>query len=274
MPGTIESRRPGFWYLTVTHKLMCEHWGIPRRSGILPARDWTPMPPTTPLPATMPSLLWAAGTYGAADLGDARRTARLVDTAARITAHPDASLPAALADPAARKATYRLLANDAVDAQAILAPHTAQTRQAATGDTVLLVQDTTTLDFSTHPASADLGPIAPSHHGHGLFVQAVFAVRPADRLPLGVLAAEAFGRTPAPAGESRLARTRRARESDIWGQLAARIGTPPPETTWVHVADRGGDCYSFFTAASCWPTAPPANSPTCCAPSPRRPAPR
>jgi hypothetical protein len=203
---------------------------------------------TTPLPATMPPSLWAAATYGAADLGDARRRARLVAVGTAVTRDPAASLPVALADPAALKAAYRLLAHDAVDPQAILAPHAAQTRAAATGGVTLLVQDTTTLDYSAHPATTDLGPIAPSHHGHGLFVQTVLAVRPADRLPLGVLGAEAFVRQPAPPGESRTDRTRRERESAIWGQLAETVGPPPPDATWVHVADRGGDCYDFFAA--------------------------
>lgn len=206
------------------------------------------MAPASPLPATMPPPLWAAGTYGAADLSDTRLRTRLVAVGAAIARDPAASLPAAHADPAALKAAYRLLANAAVDADAILAPHAAQTRHAATGGTVLLVQDTTTLDFSAHPATTDLGPIGPSDHAHGLFLQTVLAVRPADRLPLGVLGAEPFVRSPAPAGETRADRTKRDRESDIWGELAARIGAPPAGTTWVHVADRGGDCYGFFAA--------------------------
>ncbi len=205
------------------------------------------MPTATPLLATVPPPVWAPGTFGAADLGDARRTARLVDLAAAIARDPAASLPAALADPAALKATYRLLANDAVDAQAILAPHAAQTRAAATGGVTLLVQDTTTLDFTAHPATTDLGPIGTGD-GQGLLVQTVLAVRPDDRLPLGVLGAEAFVRQPAPPDETRTERGKRARESAIWGQLADTVGSPPEETIWIHVADRGGDCSGFFTA--------------------------
>jgi hypothetical protein len=201
----------------------------------------------TPLPATLPPSLWAAGTFGDVELGDIRLRTRLVALACAIARAPAASLPAAHADPAALKATYRLLAHGDVTHDAILAPHAAQTRHAATGGTVLLVQDTTTLDFSAHPATTDLGPIAKGD-GQGLFVQTVLAVRPADRWPLGVLAIDPFVRTPAPTGESRTERTKRDRESDIWGQLAATVGAPPPDTTWVHVADRGGDCYSFFTA--------------------------
>lgn len=199
------------------------------------------------LAATLSPMAWATTTFAAAALGDARRTARLVSTAAAIARQPATSLPDQHADPAALKATYRLLGNDAVDAQAMLAPHAAQTRQAATGGTVLVVQDTTTLDFSTHHAIDDLGPIAPGTN-QGLFLHTALAVSPADRMPLGVLAAEGFVRTPARTGETRAERTKRDRESAIWGRLAERVGSPPAATTWVHVADRGADCYGFFTA--------------------------
>lgn len=190
---------------------------------------------------------WAAATFGTAALGDPRRTARLVRTAAAIARQPAASLPARLADPAALKATYRLLGNDAIGFEAILAPHTSQTRAAATAGVVLLVQDTTDVDFSTHRAVTGLGPIG-NGGGRGLFLQTMLAVRPDERCPLGVLAATPFVRTPAPAGETRHARAHRARESDIWGTMATQVGPPPAGTRWVHVADRGADCFTFFTA--------------------------
>lgn len=199
------------------------------------------------LPATVSSSEWADATFGHVDLGDVRRTARLVGSAAAIAQHPASSLPGQLADPAALKGLYRLLDADAVRFDAILAPHQTQTRAAATGATVLLVQDTTTLDFTHHPAMSGLGPLA-RQGGQGLLLHTMLAVSPEDRLPLGVLAADPFVRQPAPAGETDTARTRRPRESDIWGQLVTRVGTPPADSTWVHVADRGADCASFFAA--------------------------
>lgn len=199
------------------------------------------------IPAPQPPAAWAAATFGAVALGDHRLTQRLVTTASAIASNPQASLPEQMADPAALHAAYRLLGNDAVRFEAILAPHAAQTRQAATGGTVLLVQDTTTLDYSAHPATTGLGPIS-ALPGHGLHLQTQLAIQPAPRLPLGVLGAAVWARTPAPDGETRAQRTKRARESDVWGRLVTAAGPPPPDTTWVHVADRGADCYGFFSA--------------------------
>lgn len=45
--------------------------------------------------------------FGAAALGDVRRTARLVQLAAALGAQPQASVPQATETPALRKAAYR-----------------------------------------------------------------------------------------------------------------------------------------------------------------------
>lgn len=204
------------------------------------------------IPAMSAAAGWAANTFRAADFGDARLTQRLVTTATAIAANPQASLPRQLADPAALHGAYRLLNNDAVTFDAIIAPHLAQTRQAATGGTVLLVQDQTTLDCSAHPATTGLGPIGPGA-GHGAQLQTVLAVRPAPREPLGVLGAEVWTRSdaadhPPARTETSAQRVKRDRESAVWGRLVTAVGAPPPGTIWVHVADRGADCYSFFSA--------------------------
>jgi len=47
--------------------------------------------------------------FGAAQLGDRRRTRRLVDTGNRILEHPAGTLPDKLRSPAALKGLYRLV---------------------------------------------------------------------------------------------------------------------------------------------------------------------
>lgn len=201
--------------------------------------------------ATLSPQAWAEQTFGTAQLGDARRTQRLVATAAACAARPSRSLPQQLGDPAALKATYRLLANAAVEFAALLAPHQAQTAVlASTLPVVLLVQDTTELDFSAHPATTGLAPIG-NGGGRGFHLQTVLAVQPEPRLPLGVAAAAPWQRQAAPVpDESSAQRAQRRRESDIWARLVAQVGSPPPAVRWVHVADRGADCYSFVAACA------------------------
>jgi hypothetical protein len=207
-----------------------------------------PLPLPTPLPMVLAPARWAEATFAACALGDARRTRRLVAVAERLAAHPDASLPAALADPAMLKAGYRLLHEAAVDVAALTAPHRAQTRAAAAAGVTLLIQDTTEVDYTGHPRVADLGPIGDGR-GRGYLLQSVLAVRPGDGAVLGLAALEPFLRVPqADRGTRAADRRHRARESDVWPRTVAAAGAPPPGATWVHVGDRGADIFAFFAA--------------------------
>lgn len=61
--------------------------------------------------------------FGAASLGDKRRTDRLVRVADRMINHPGGTLPQKMGTPADLKALYRLVDCDAVTHQAVLEPH-------------------------------------------------------------------------------------------------------------------------------------------------------
>ncbi len=100
---------------------------------------------------------WAKRDFGSTDLADARRTSRLVAIAAQVMCHPDASLPEQLKAPKAIKAAYRLLAEGDVTHEAVITPHWERTRRLAGQEpVVLMVQDTTTVDFSHHPTKQGL----------------------------------------------------------------------------------------------------------------------
>ena len=73
---------------------------------------------------------WAQETFGAAQLGDPRRTKRLVRVAGQMAADPQGSLPREMGgDWAALKAAYRLLRADGVTHEAISRPFWQQTRE-------------------------------------------------------------------------------------------------------------------------------------------------
>ncbi|MDQ3782822.1 MAG: IS4 family transposase [Actinomycetota bacterium] len=216
---------------------------------VLPALP-VPVPLPVPVSPVLDPTGWAEQTYGAAQLGDARRTRRLVRTMAAIAAQPAASLPQQLRAWSALKAAYRLLHAPAVTGEAILAPHLAATRAAAaTPAVVLLIQDLTELDFTAHRATVGLGPLGNGYK-HGLLLQSALAVLPADGTVLGLAALDVFPRIPAPrTGERSIDRQARPRESDAWGRLVDAIGPPPAAACWVHVGDRGSDVFTFLSAA-------------------------
>jgi hypothetical protein len=191
---------------------------------------------------------WAQFTFGSALLGDQRRTRRLVRIASDFMRQPHASLPAQARSLAALKAAYRWFESHAISHSAILAPHTRSTRgRAGAEPLVLLVQDTTTLDFTHHPTTEGLGPI-DSGIGRGFFVHSSLAIVPQPRFILGLAHQLPFVRTPAPESETRAQRRKRPRESQIWEQTARAIGSPPPGSTWVHVGDAYSDIFDFIAA--------------------------
>jgi len=192
------------------------------------------------------ALQWAETTFGTVHLGDVRRTQRAVVIASAIAHHPAASLPAQMADEAELEATYRFLQTPKVSYEQLIRPHVAQTReQARQRQQVLLIQDTTEVDYQQHPTTTGLGPIGNGSH-HGYLLQSVLAVVPESREVLGLMHQEPFLRQPAPPGESKRQREQRERESQVWERSVQAIGRPPAGVQWIHVGDRYSDMFPFL----------------------------
>src|SRR5713226_10783930 len=159
------------------------------------------------------ALQWAEYTFGSVRLGDQRRTERAVEIASAIAHHPAASLPAQMQDEAATQAAYRFLQTPDVTYEQLIRPHVEQTRaQAREPKQVLLIQDTTEVDYQHHPTTTGLGPIGNGSH-HGYLLQSVLAVLPGSRQVLGLMHQEPFLRKRAPKGETKRERQLRERES-------------------------------------------------------------
>ena len=196
-----------------------------------------------------PDASWAEDEFGDADLGDVRRTARLVQLATVLGAQPHASLPHAADDPATLKAAYRFFDNDYVRAEAMLASHVqATTRRMRAVPLVLAVQDTTYLDWTDHPATTDLGPLAASSH-QGLLAHTTLAITP-ERVPLGLLQQQVWARDKdVRHNHDHKQRAIGAKESQKWlTSLDAVIAMRAecPATQFVSVGDREADVYDLF----------------------------
>src|SRR6266702_1842475 len=99
---------------------------------------------------------WAQATCGEVKLGEERRTRRAVSLAQAMAREPNVSLPKQLGQPKEVKATYRFLQSAQVKYEALMRPHVQQCEQQPV---VLLVQDTTELDYQAHRTTSGLGPI-------------------------------------------------------------------------------------------------------------------
>jgi Transposase DNA-binding len=190
---------------------------------------------------------WAVETFGSAELGDLRRTDRLVKMATAIAENPSASLPESMRDWASTLAAYRFLDNEDVTHEQIMLPHWRTTHQEAMQHArVLLAADTTDVNLSSHETAEGLGPIGRGKKAQGFFVHTVLAMDAASQQLLGCMYQEPFVRHPAPKGETKAQRTKRVRESQVWERSIQAIGPVPDQQQWIYVGDRGSDIYTFW----------------------------
>lgn len=195
--------------------------------------------------------LWAQHEFTFAPLGDQRRTKRLVNIATHLAASPGGTLPQAFPDWAELKAAYRFFGQRGVSFERILSPHRERTRQACRqpGE-YLLIEDTTLLDYSGHPATEELGVIGDGA-GRGFELHSALAVRveawTLAQQPEGVLVGlfdqQCRRPRPVPEGETRAQRLSRPRKSQTWAAGLKSAGRPPAGSQWVYVADRESDFY-------------------------------
>jgi hypothetical protein len=205
----------------------------------------------------MNAAAWAVREFGGATLGDRRRGPRLVRVAQALAEEAHGTLPGSFGRGAEVKAAYRLLEERDVTYERIIAPHLQRVRAAcgAAGE-YLLVEDTTSLDFTSHGAAQDLGRIGDDG-GRGLWVHSTLALRveswTAAQAPevtvVGLVAQQWWARTCPTIGstrESKKKRLSRPRESQRWASACAVVGRPPVGASWTYLADRESDIYEVF----------------------------
>ena len=197
---------------------------------------------------------WAQTEFALAELGDRRRTQRLVKMASALAHCPGGTLLQAFPEGKDLKAAYRFLSQPQASYERILTPHWARTRRACQepGE-YLLIEDTTELDYTGHGATQDLGFIGDGR-GRGLLLHSTLAVRveawTLEQRPegtvLGLLGQQCWTR-PGPPGkkqrETWRQRVRRPRESQRWARVVEAVGGPPAGCQWIFLADREADFY-------------------------------
>lgn len=181
------------------------------------------------------------------DLGDKRLNNRCLELVKVLGKHPDKSIPKSCGDWSATKAAYRFFKNEDVTREVLLKPHIQQTVERSQGrGEVLAIQDTTYLNYTTHPETDEMGPIGTIDGLQGLVVHNTMAVAAETGEVLGMLGQEVWVREGRhPQKESGIERRQRARESECWQrgvQAVMALGLNSP----IHVMDREGDIYEVL----------------------------
>ena len=194
---------------------------------------------------------WSDRELSELELGDKRLESRARQVAEELSGKPEAPINQASEDWAATKAAYRFFDNDNASAQKILSPHQRRTVDRMRGEgVVLVIQDTTYLNYDAHEYVTGLGPIGDSRsNAQGLIMHSALAVTPAG-LPLGLLSQRIWARSENKVAHQRKRKTIETKESYRWIEtLRETQRIAAPNTRVVTVCDRESDIYEFFVEA-------------------------
>lgn len=184
--------------------------------------------------------------FGNAQLGDKRRTARLVQTFDLMQRHPGGTLPDKLASPSKLRALYRMCNAKAVTHAAIIKAvrqHTLSQIEAHDGP-ILMLHDGTELDYDSLTSLAgDLGQIGTGSR-QGYICQNVLAVAADTRTVLGLADQILHRRDNVPDNETlKELRKRDTRESLLWLKGTKHL---PADNRLVDICDQAADTFEFL----------------------------
>ena len=199
---------------------------------------------------------WAEEEFGNRSLGDRRLDKRILTIARDFYARPQANVPEACGSRAKTKAAYRFFDHEKTTMDKILTSHyESTTKRIEKEKIVLAVQDTTTLNYSAHPATENLGLIGSSKDSCiGLIVHDTIAFN-VEGTPLGLLDVQCWARDPKEFGKKHLRHHLpiEEKESCKWlksYRAVSEVQKQCPNTKLVSIGDREADIYELFAMAS------------------------
>lgn len=198
---------------------------------------------------------WAQQTFGSAQLGDLRRTKRLVAVAAVLAQNTGVSIPAACgANAAAVEGAYRFARNKAIKPTEIAGAGfaaTAKLIKTLEPKVLLAPEDSTVLSYA-HDVD-DLGDVGgPSSSAvRGIWAHSAILVDPDTGRTLGLIAQHRWVRDPDEYGKKHDRRTRpyEEKESFKWQrtseEMRQRLG-PELMPKVISVCDREADVFAYM----------------------------
>jgi hypothetical protein len=189
---------------------------------------------------------WAQQQFQTCEFGDKRRTKRMVKLATQVATKPDAATPEQTENWADCKATYRLVNQEEVTFDAVVAPHCALTRAVEPG-TWLVIDDTTEVNFGRDRDLSGVGRVG-SNQGRGFFLHTAMIVGAENEEIVGLAAQELYLRPlkKVKRVSSSQRKKKLKRETDVWGRVIDRVGRAPEGARFIHLCDRGADNFDVY----------------------------
>jgi len=197
---------------------------------------------------------WAREQFASATFCDARLQPRAMRVAAALAAKPHDSIPRACDSWGAAKGVYRFIENERVDFESIHKPVAQATARVCAGrETILAIQDTTSLSFPAARHTEGLGPVTNNTDVRGMHLHSVLAAR-TDGVALGLLHQHAWCRDAREHGKRATAKSRSIedKESFKWlrGVRAARAALGEIDEgerpSVIHVGDAESAIHDVF----------------------------
>jgi hypothetical protein len=200
-----------------------------------------------------PSNSWAVEELAKVNFGDKRLDKRFLKVAGSQSKTPQLSINASSADWSCAKGAYRLFDNSKVTPEKILEPHIENTIHRIYGqEMVVIVNDTTFVDFSTHEMVPDLGVVKSfgEYQIKGIHFHAGLALSH-EGTPLGLIYSKIWSRlkqTKNNYEQTKIPITKK--ESYRWIEcLEETRALLPSGTRGLVVGDRESDIYEYFETA-------------------------
>ena len=194
---------------------------------------------------------WAKQQFGKSDLGDPRRTARLVKLASTLANEPGKPLVNITQSPADMEGAYRFIRNENIDATAIAeSGFKATVEQAKSHNLLLALEDTTTLVYKHSSIRDDLGHVGRGAKQRGLLAHSVLLFAPDTKQVVGLIEQSRWSRDINTIGkrEKHATTSYEEKESYKWESasraMAERLQGQMANV--ISVCDREADIYEYL----------------------------
>jgi hypothetical protein len=202
---------------------------------------------------TLVSDNWVAHEFRYLDLGDQRLDKRLSIIMEDFARKPDALIPKACGSWAKAKAAYRFFDNPRVETAAIIGSHyQATAERIGQYPVVLLANDTTSLNYTSHPGTKGRGTIG-SEQDLGIMVHDTVAFIP-EGVTLGIVDIQSWIRPPDEYGKRVHCKQLpiEQKESMKWlnsFNAAQQLQQAVPQTRLISISDCESDVFALVEVA-------------------------
>jgi len=195
---------------------------------------------------------WASQEADYVKFPDERLSKRYQRVIQGMAGKPGGSIPEAAGNAGQAKASYRFCSNSKVETKIMQDGHKEASRSRIESEKmVLAVQDTTSLNHSTHSSTEGLGPIGSNSDKTMGFLLHPTIGYSVDRVPLGILDCQFWARDAKKHGDNKKRNQKPISEKESWKWVKSYEACQGyqkglKDTLLVNVGDREADIYELF----------------------------